>query len=228
MRCVQIRSFRKSFLEIRYFVCRSCVELGACGLLRRVNWSKFTDVSGRLVGPIFWVRRRMRGTESRWWNQQQDVTKRECILTAWRRAATQKHREHSLNSHILILLSWRHVCCVYEIWGYCSGVAEESKFHGTSLCVAWWLLSRRFETSVNSTSQHGVTSQKTCISVSKIYLKVIRNFVRILRCSYSSRVCVSTTLITSWTVHCVWNQENVVGMVTAAGSTAKESLFNSR
>lgn len=125
-------------------------------------------------------------------------------------------------------VAWRHVCCVYEIWGYCSGVAEESKFHETSLCVEWWLLSRRFETSVNSTSQHGVTSQKTCISVSKIYFKVIRNFVRILRCSYSSRVCVSTTLMASWNVHCVWNQENVVGMVTAAGSTAKESWFNSR
>lgn len=61
-------------------------------------------------------------------------------------------------------------------------------FHGTSLCVEWWLFSRRFETSINCTSQYGVTSQKTCISMSKICPKVISNFVRILRCSYSSRV----------------------------------------
>jgi len=107
--------------------------------------------------------------------------------------------------------------CLLHMWGLSllQRCCWRSGFHGTSLCVEWWLLSRRFETSINSTSQHGVTSQKTCISVSKICPKVISNFVRILRCSYSSRVfAYLTRVMTSWTVHCVWNQENVGGMVT--------------
>jgi hypothetical protein len=33
----------------------SNLEYGATWLLRGVKWLKFTDVSGRLVGPITWV-----------------------------------------------------------------------------------------------------------------------------------------------------------------------------